>query len=298
MKRFAAYRFPFMPGLLALPALCFSASAATTDSYTPVPFEHYQPILDRMPFGALPPGFGEAAPAAPTQSEAQVQAEQQKLAKQVNMSCINITPDGSTAIGFTDLSAKPPVNYFLRVGSSANGWNVVAADYDEEWAQIQKDDITITLQLGKGLIDAPPAPRETPGAPAAAAQSAPPAATPPSAGLTFPQRIGAVRRPSQAGQPPMPSFPATQMADLQKTREEIEKLRKEGGDIKSYMDRLRERKMQETADRAAAESAAREKLQELARKITQEELSKKEREMNLNLIEQGARHISDIELTP
>lgn len=130
------------------------ASRATTVDYQPAPFSKYQQILDRMPFGALPPNFGQTPPEAPTQTEAQMQAEQQKLAQQINMSCINITPDGSTAIGFTDLSAKPPVNFYLLVGASAGGWTVIDADYDLEVAIIEKDGVRINLKLGKGLIDA------------------------------------------------------------------------------------------------------------------------------------------------
>ena len=249
-----------------------------------------------MPFGALPSNFDpNSANAAQAQTDAQVQAEQQKLAKQVNMSCVNITPEGATAIGFTDLSEKPPINYYLLVGATGGGWTVVDADYDDEWAQIQKENVTITLKLGKGLIDAPP-PR-----PAAAANAGAPAPE----GSAVPTNTvvssasGIIRRPSKAGQALTPgTLPASQMAEMQKMREELDKLRDQGGDVKSYMDRLRERKQQEKAEKAAAEEAARVKLQELARKITEDELKKKEHEMNLSLIEQGAKPISDIELTP
>ena len=251
-------------------------------------FSKYQLILDRMPFGALPANFGQnAASAEQTQTDAQVKAEQQKLAKQVNMSCVNVTPDGSTAIGFTDLDAKPPVNYYLLVGATAGGWSVVAADYDEEWAQIKKEDITITLKLGKGLIDAPP-PTHAPALTAEKDVSSP----------DTPQ-FGSIRRPALAGRgPPSPASSQARLAESQKLHEEITKVKESGGDLGSYMDRLRERKQQEKAEKAAAEQAAREQLQNLARKITEEELKKEEREMNLNLIEQGAHPISDIELTP
>ena len=259
----------------------------------PQPFSAYQPIIDRMPFGAPPSNFDpNGANASQAQTDAQVQAEQQKLAKQVNMSCVNVTPEGATAIGFTDLSEKPPVNYYLLVGANANGWTVVDADYDEEWAQIRKDSVTVTLKLGKGLIDAPP-PR-----PAAAASAGVPAQNAVPTNTVVSSASGIIRRPSKAGQPPSPALPSSQLAEMQKMREELDKIRDQGGDVKSYMDRLRERKQQEKAEKAAAEEAARVKLQELARKITEDELRKKEHEMNLSLIEQGAKPISDIELTP
>lgn len=279
----------------------FAAHASVTSTeYQPKPFEHYQPILDRMPFGALPTGFGQAAAAVPTQTEAQVQAEQQKLAKQINMSCINITPDGQTAIGFTDLNQKPPVNFYLLVGDTGGGWTVVEADYDGEWAQIEKDGVAITLKLGKGLIEAPPvpavaknqAPLTTNAQVTVSADIIPSAETP-----SIP-RPGMVRRPSQTGMPPMPNISAAQMAELAETRAEMTKIQESGGDVHSYMDRLRERNKLENEKRAAAERTAREQLQALARKVTEEELKKQERSMNLKLLEQGATPVSDIELTP
>jgi len=261
-------------------------------------FADYQSILDRMPFGPLPPNFGEAPPAeAPAQTDAQTLVEQQKLAQQINMSCINVTPDGSTAIGFTDLGAKPPVNFYLLVGATAGGWTVLKADYDGEWAQIEKDGVTITLKLGKGLIDGPPA--ET-----AVAQNAPapssvaPAAEEAASSVPAPPRLGLIRRPSQPLMPPMPGLTSQQRMEAEQARAELAKIREAGGDVGSYMDRLRERKAQVKAEQADAEKAARENLKELARKITEDELRKREREINLNLIEQGAKPVSDIELTP
>ncbi|MEI7900209.1 MAG: hypothetical protein WCK89_08145 [bacterium] len=284
------------------------ASAATA-GYTPTPFSHYQPILDRMPFGPPPSALGQpAVDPALVQSAAQLQVEQQKLAKQINMSCINVTPDGTTAIGFTDLEAKPPVNYYLLVGASAGGWTVVEADYDAEWAQIEKGDVSITLKLGKGLIDGPPN-REAaavaktsitpPVTPAAAPAAAPVPVPAPAAEAAPVPRSGLIRRPSQGGRPSVNTASLQRSrSETDQVRQDIEKIKSDGGDVMSYMQRLKERKQQESDQKAAAEESARTKLQDLARKITQEELAKKEREMNLNLIEQGAKPISDIELTP
>lgn len=300
MKR-GLYRFAAVASLLLTAEIAWCAAGG----YTPAPFSDYQPILDRMPFGALPANFNPAA-AEQTQTDAQVEAQQQQLAKQVSMSCVNITPDGSTAVGFTDLSEKPPQNYYLRVGSDSRGWNVLAADYDGEWAQLEKDGVTITLKLGQGLIDGPP----VTAAPAVQAPQIASSPKVPSSHITNttqqndePQQApvsqsGSIKRPSRTS-PLVPSGLApAQLAELEQTRNEINKLRETGGDVKSYMERLRERKAQEKADKAAAEETARQQLQELAQKITQDELKRREREINLNLIQQGARPVSDIELTP
>ena len=296
MKRFFRPKY-FLLIALAVPFAVTVASALPADR-TQTPFSNYQPILDRMPFGADVPVAAAADPAL-AQDAAQVKAEQQKLAQKINMSCVNVTPDGQTAIGFTDLSDKTPVNYYLLVGATGGGWTVLSADYDDEWAQIKKDDITITLKLGKGLIDAPPVSSRASVAQAATFASQPSATQPVPAAATANTLLpGLLRRPSQAGQAPVPGVLAAQMAEMQKTREELSKIRESGGDVKSYMERLRERKTHEMEEKTAAEQSAREQLQSLAAKITEDELKKKEREMNLRLLEQGAKPISAIELTP
>ena len=141
-------------GILFSAAFFAATCFANTDLslYAKPDFETYQPILDRMPFGAPPDP--NASPTTLTAADARKeQLEKEKLAKQINMSALNITPDGRTAIGFTDLSAKPPANYYLAVGESSDGWTVLEADYDTDTATVEKEGIEITLQLGKGLIE-------------------------------------------------------------------------------------------------------------------------------------------------
>lgn len=284
VQRFVVFAFGFLPPLLG---------GATSDLYSPKPFEHYQPILDRMPFGALPLDFGKAA-AEPSKTDAQILEDQKKLAKQINMSCINVTPGGKTAIGFTDLNEKPPQNYYLLVGDSGGGWTVVNADYDEEWAQIEKEGVTITLKLGKGLIDAPPAgatvaapagkplapippPPEAQPAPPAVAEGAPPEPA---------VKPGIVKAPALAGRPSL-DFSGLKRArqETEQIRADMEKVQSEGGDVVSYMERLRARREQEKAQAAAVDQSTHEKLRELAVQIASEELKK--REMNQALMEQG-----------
>jgi len=132
-------------------ALCVATCYAKpdTDAYAKPDFGTYQPILDRMPFGAIP----ETPVATGPVVDPADQRKKELLARQVHMSAVNIMPDGRTAIGFTDISAKPPVNHYLHVGESSDGWAVVDADYDEETATIKKDGVEIALKLGKGLIE-------------------------------------------------------------------------------------------------------------------------------------------------
>ena len=245
--------------------LCMCAVAtglAASEGVTSQPFGHYQPILDRMPFGAEVPVAAAVDPVQ-AQTAAQVQADQQKLASKVNMSAVNVTPDGETAIGFTDLSVNPPVNHFLLVGASADGWKVVSADYDAETATIEKDGVSITLQLGKGLID----PNAQP------AKTAAPAATgmPP-----FGLRRGSASFRSLGGQPPVPTLPpAVTTPNRPSVKPPEPATNEEGG---SYMERLRERKQQETKELQAATKKQQEQLMKLAHEAAANEIKKREEE--------------------
>lgn len=140
------------------------AVPSLSPSGTPFNNSPYPIILEKMPFGT-PPDLTAMTAAATTMDEAKMKVEQQKLAETFSWTAINITPDGKTAIGFTDLSAKPPANYYMTVGESANNWTVIEADYTSETATIEKSDdvnkVRISLKFGNKSPIAP----TTPGAP-------------------------------------------------------------------------------------------------------------------------------------
>jgi hypothetical protein len=267
---------------------------AAGDSFAP-----YQVIIDRAIFGKSPPPKADSA-SAPAPDLSQKQAE--ALAKKITLCAVNRTPSDNTAVGLIDNDAKPPRNLYLNVGDTVDGYTILAADCDAETATIEKDGVVIALQLGKGLI--------APGTAAAASAPAPATAgherslralgrnaSNDDAAATS-GRTGVIRRPSQTGASRTSGLPALQREAMEQRRLEMAKIREEGGDVGSYMEKLRERRTQEREANAAAEDAARQKIQELARQMTEEELRKREREINLNLIEGGSHPISDIELTP
>ena len=127
-------------------------------------FDRYRTILDRMPFGIPPPNFdptlppGSAAAAAAAASaaangemtEEQRTEEEQKLAGNVRVSVLNITPAGRTMVGFTDSSAQPPEHYYLPVGGERDGWTVKDADPAAEKITLAKGGIEVTVKLGEG----------------------------------------------------------------------------------------------------------------------------------------------------
>ncbi len=266
--------------IVCIAGALFGAAANAKDNiYTPPPFGHYQPILDRMPFGSLPDNFN-AVPVDPStlQNEAQIKAEQQAVAKKINMSAVNVTPDGSTAIGFTDLSITPPVSYYLRVGEAAGGWSVLSADYDTEIATLEKDAVTVTIKLGKGLVDTNALPvvasRLTFGGitrpPISARPSVlpVPAASPPS--RMFPQPLTGVPRPLPANTPLAQSAPSLQ------------------GDSRSYAERLRDRTTQKTQEQLANDKKLQEQFEKLARETATREIKRREEEAALAAQEEQA----------
>ena len=280
---------------LAAGAAGAAVAATTGEQAAGASFAPYQVIIDRAIFGKPPPA--KVAPvAAPVPDPAEKQAE--ALAKKITLCAVNRTPADNTAVGIIDNDAKPPRNLYLNVGDTVDGFTILAADCDAETATIEKDGVVISLQLGKGLIAAGAAAAPAPAA-AIVGRGRPFAKIAPNGEAAAPSvRTGVIRRPSQAGSSRPSGMQALQRETMEQRRQEMTKIREEGGDVGSYMEKLRERQTQERAANAAAEAAARQKIQELARQMSEEELRKQEREINLTLIEGGSHPISDIELTP
>ena len=247
----------------ALLCVCAGTTGlAAKEGFKQPSFGHYQPILDRMPFGTIPPAVAAAVDPALAQTAAQTQAEQQKLAKQVSMSAVTVTPDGQTAIGFTDLSVNPPINHYVLVGETADGWSVVSADYDTETATIQKNDVSITLQLGKGLIDpasqpAKPASQRPAGLPPNGMHSSPSLGRAPGTSLPF-----ALHRAA-----PSPNAPSDKPPEAAA-----------GEAAGSYRERLLERKQLESKELRAAAKRQQEQLVKLAHEAAANEIKRREEE--------------------
>lgn len=128
------------------------------------PFDRYQTIIDRKPFGPEPVNFDpEAAPGSAAANAAanggemtaeQRTVEEQQLAASVRVSMINLTPSGAIAVGFTDNSVNPAENYYLLVGRSQNGWTVKSADPSTESVTLEKSGVDVTVKLGESTGDA------------------------------------------------------------------------------------------------------------------------------------------------
>ena len=127
----AGMRFFGVCGWLVLAGAAVVALSAAAERQ---PYERYQSIVDRQMFGPLPVGFDPTK--SPTEvsksggaAEKELTKEQEKVKSAVKFTVINVTPDGETAIGFTDNSdPKAPKHYYLKVGESRGGWEVKEAD--------------------------------------------------------------------------------------------------------------------------------------------------------------------------
>lgn len=118
------------------------------------PYSRYQSIVDRQMFGVPPPGFDPTKPPSEvarggSKTEQELTKEQEKLKSSIVFSVINVTPEGDTAVGFTDKSdPKQLHHYYLKVGEERDGWLVKEADAANKSMVIVKGELEVSLTLG------------------------------------------------------------------------------------------------------------------------------------------------------
>ncbi len=116
-------------------------------------FSHYEPILERRPFGTRLPQ-AEPPPPAPVAAPA--------FSRTLRMVAIRDSAAG-LRVGIVDISVTPPKVYYLYVGEPADdGLTVVAADFERETAVVRKDGVQDEISMrgiaANGVVpDAPSA---------------------------------------------------------------------------------------------------------------------------------------------
>ena len=129
----------------------------------PADFERYRTIIDRRPFGKEPPNFNPDAPAGSAAAAAagmegeaavDISEEEQRIISSVRVSVLNVTPRGKAAVGFTDSSKSPAVNYYLLEGESRDGWTFVSANVPEKTVVLSQNGVEATIPLGGSTPDA------------------------------------------------------------------------------------------------------------------------------------------------
>jgi len=105
------------------------------------PFDRYQIILDRKPFGEVVP---PSAPAAASPS-----SSQPPLASVLRLTMLEYDEaSGAVKAGIVDTKANR--RYFLSVGQSEEGVTIVNADFERDQVLVRKDGQEAWLTLGAG----------------------------------------------------------------------------------------------------------------------------------------------------
>ena len=211
-----------------------------------LPFERYQSIIDRMPFGQPPPGFDPTRnPDEVTKDEPQEQVEvltkeQEEIQRVVQFNAINRDPDGNTMVGFIDKSdPKSTKVYYMAVGETRDGWLVKEADSIEKSMVVEKNGVEVRLSLGENSSGTEKGAAKGKGGKTLAKSSS-------SSG----ERSSLLSSKSSSSSGGAQSFKGRRErreAEERATREELERMRAE-----------RKKEAEEAAEREAEEKAARE----------------------------------------
>jgi hypothetical protein len=143
----------YRPYLWLVLVLCAAGAYAQTPE-----FSRYRVILERKPFGEAPP----------PEPEPIVIPEREKFERNFRMSAI-VEIQGEWKIGLIELKTKE--SFYLGVGESEKGVELVDVDWDTEEATIRKGLEMVILQLGTGEVESRVVGQD--GAPAAPAQRTP-----------------------------------------------------------------------------------------------------------------------------
>jgi hypothetical protein len=252
-------------------------------SWSPQPFSHYQPILDRKPFGVPPP-----APVGPAAAEAA--APPPAFVSKIALCSINRTPAGPVAVGFVDSSQNPPKSYYVLNGDNSDGFAVLEASFENESATLEKDGVRIDLKMGKGPTVAAAAPglQVAPAIPHSTRILQPHAPPPSVAAIT--QAMASARANSLKLRAPGDST----FWPLPSNVKAIDSVLKMGITNESYVDRLRKRReevmaLQATQNVASIDKAAEEKMSAAFERFL--------RTKNMDLIRKGEGGLG-FQLTP
>lgn len=164
-------------------------------------FDRYQIILDRKPFGDVPPA-PETPPPAPGPA-APPWADSYRLVS------VTQVEGGDVRVGILDRRNNKAL--VLRIGEMQEGIELLEADVGEESAQLRKDGETATMNLqGATSGERPSPPPATPAQatrPQTVRPTIRPGARPPPAGQVAPTRPMRATQPTPPGviRPGMPS---------------------------------------------------------------------------------------------
>lgn len=114
--------------------------SALSAAANPADFSRYQLVLDRKPFGEAPPVDLAQPPLVPSES----------FARNLRMSALLETDDGGVRIGL--INQQNNNSFFLTVGESEDGIELVSASYEDEEAVVRKGSEMAVIKLQSGEI--------------------------------------------------------------------------------------------------------------------------------------------------
>ncbi len=120
----------------ALSGVLAAAGALAAPSY---PFDRYQVILDRQP-------FGEAA--APASDTASAPTADMLFARTLRLCALIELADGTVRAGIVDTQTKS--TFYLRPGESEEGLDLLSVDLEDEVATVRKGGLTVDLKMEGG----------------------------------------------------------------------------------------------------------------------------------------------------
>jgi len=125
-------------------ALCslLAIGALRADVPANLTFDRYQVILDRKPFGNLPP---PPEPTPPPQPQAE------SFAKSLRLSTIIELNDGTMKIGFIDTRTNK--NYLMAPGETMDGIKVVSGSWAHEEAVLEQGNELALIKLASGTVE-------------------------------------------------------------------------------------------------------------------------------------------------
>jgi hypothetical protein len=130
-------RFAYIAGLVA--GLIGTTVMAATD------FSHYELILERKPFGEPPAGPVDPRPPV---------AETDSFARAIRLSALYEIA-GEIRVGLIDEQSKE--NFFLGIGETHNGIELVSASFEEEEAVLRRGAEMAVINLQEGRPQTVPA---------------------------------------------------------------------------------------------------------------------------------------------
>lgn len=126
-----------------LPICCLLMIGTLCSASVPE-FSRFRVILDRKPFGDPPPAPAPSRPTPPV-------SPQQSFARTIRLTALFETADGELSVGL--VNSQNNDSFFLRVGESHDGIELVSASYDDEEAILRRGSEMAVVSFDTGSVE-------------------------------------------------------------------------------------------------------------------------------------------------